>query len=170
MMEQFQKCGLGNEIHKMRNFESLMSAMGTWDQSVWELKRFTRLSQPYPQRAVFVDYGFINCQTPVELLSLREAYTKIFNKGADEMALHQACIQNRLSSFLRSELGSLSFDPALLESPYPLDGCNYMGIIVENGILCPESVSGDEGVILTHPDEVDRAVGAAFEDRAAFLK
>jgi hypothetical protein len=116
----------------------------------------------------------------VELLSLREAYTLFFNKGADEMALHQACIKNRLASFLRSELGPLSFDPALLESPYPLAGINHMGMIVENGILCPESASGDvkalqrlqgeERVILTLPDEVDKAMGTALEDRAAFLK
>jgi hypothetical protein len=181
MVKLFQKHGLGSNIHIMRNFGSLMSAIGTWYQSVWEMKRFTRLSEPYPQRAVFVDYGFINCQTPLGLLSLREAYTQFFNKGADEMALHKACIENRLASFLRSELGLLSFDPALLESPYPLGGCNHMGMIVENAILCPESASGDvsalqtarggeEGVILTHPDEVDKAIGAALEDRAAFLR
>lgn len=180
MVELFQKHGLGDKIRTMRNFESLMSAMGTWYQSVWELKRFTRLSQPYPHRAVFVDYRFMNCQTPVERLSLRDAYTKFFKSGGDEMALHQACIENRLVGFLRSELGSLSFDAALLESPYPLDGCNHMGMIVETGIICPESayeevkelqrVQGQEGVILTHPNKVDAAMGAALEDRAAFLR
>ncbi|KAL3447815.1 hypothetical protein BJX65DRAFT_317942 [Aspergillus insuetus] len=165
MVELFQKCGLGNEIQKMRNFESLMSAMGTWYQSVWELKRLT----------------VYHSHTPNAPSLSTMAYTQFFNEGADEMALHQACIENRLASFLRSELGSLSFDPALLECPYPLDGCNYMAMIVETGVLCPESASGDvsalqrarggeEGVILTHPDDVDKAVGAALEDRAAFLK
>lgn len=53
-------------------------------------------------------------------------------------------------------------------------------MIVETGILCPESAceeakelqraQGQEGVILTHPDTVDAAMGAAFEDRAAFLR
>ncbi|KAL4924393.1 uncharacterized protein BDV17DRAFT_213085 [Aspergillus undulatus] len=180
MVELFQKHGLGDEIQTMRNFESLMSAMGTWYQSVWELKRFTRLSQPYPHRAVFVDYGFMNCQTPVERLSLRDAYTQFFKRGGDEMALHQACIENRLVGLLRSELGSLSFDAALLESPYPLDGCDHMGMIVETGVLCPESLyeevkelqraQGQEGVILTHPDNVDAAMEAALRDRAAFLR
>jgi hypothetical protein len=47
-------------------------------------------------------------------------------------------------------------------------------MIVESGILCAESASGDVnapqrargegGVILTHPDEVDKAMGAALED------
>lgn len=180
MVELFQKHGLGDEIRTIRNFESLMSAMGTWYQSVWELKRFTRLSQPYPHRAVFVDYGFKNCQTPVARLSLRDAYTQFFKSGGDEMALHQACIENRLAGFLQSELGSLSFDAALLKSPYPLDGCDHMGMIVETGILCPESAyeevkelqraEGQEGVILTHPDKVDAAMRAALQDRAAFLR
>lgn len=48
MVELFQKHGLGDEIRTMQNFESLMSAMGTWYQSVWGLKRLTLLSQPYP--------------------------------------------------------------------------------------------------------------------------
>jgi hypothetical protein len=117
----------------------------------------------------------------VELLGLREAYTQFFNKGADEMALYQPCIENRLASFLRSELVSLSFDPALLEIPYPLDGCNHIGMIVENAILCSKSASddvnalqrargGEGGVILTHLHEVDKAMGAALEDGAALLK
>ncbi|OOQ83585.1 hypothetical protein PEBR_35604 [Penicillium brasilianum] len=139
LAELFQKHSLSGEIRTMRNFESLMSAMGTWYQSVWELKRFTRLSRPRPHRAVFVDYGFNQCQSPLEQLALRDAYTQFFNSGGDEMALRQACIENRLAGFLRSELGSLSVDDALLETPYPLDGCNYMGMIVETGILCPES-------------------------------
>ncbi|GIC87413.1 uncharacterized protein Aud_003797 [Aspergillus udagawae] len=180
MVELFQKHSLGDEIRTMRNFESLMSAIGTWYQSVWELKRFTRLSQPYPHRAVCVDYGFMNCQTPVERLSLRDAYTQFFKSGGDEMALHQACIENRLAGFLRSELGSLSFDATLLESPYPLDGCDHMGMIVETAILCPESAYEEvkklqqaqrlEGVILTHPDKVDAAMSAALMNRAAFLR
>jgi hypothetical protein len=180
IVELFREHGLNDEIRTMRNFESLMAAIGTWYQSVWKLKRFTRLSQPYPHRAVFVDYGFRNCQTPVQRLSLRDAYTQFFKSGGDEMALHQACIENRLAGFLRSELGPLSFDSALLESPYPLDGCDYMGMIVETGRLCPESVyedvkelqraQGQEGVILRHPDNVDAGMGAALKDRAAFLR
>lgn len=179
MVELFQKHGLGDEIRTMRNFELLMSAMGTWYQSAWDLKRFTCLSLPYPNCAVFVDYGFMNCQTPVERLSLRDTYNQFFKSGGDEMALHQACIENRLVGFLRSKLGSLSLNAALLESPYPLDGCNYMGMIVETGIICPESAyeavkehqraQGQEGVILTHPDKVDAAMVAALKDRAAFL-
>ena len=179
MVELFRKHGLGDEIRTMRNFERLMNAMGTWYPSVWELKRFILLSQPSPHRAVFVDYGFKNCQTPVERQHLRDAYAQFFKDGGDEMALHQACIENRLADFVRSELGSLSFDAALLKSPYPLDRCDYMGMIVESGIHCPEStyeevkqlqqVKGLEGVILTYPDNVDAAMGAAFKDRASYL-
>ena len=180
MVELFQKHGLGDEIWAVRNFQSLMSAIGTKYQSVWELNRFTRLSQPEPNRAVLIDYGFMNCKSPVERLSLRVAYAQFFERGGDEMALHQACIENRLTAFLRSELGSLSFDNALLKNRYPLDGYDHMGMIVENSILCSESVyeavkelqqtQGWEGVILTHPDRVDAAVGAALEERATLLR
>ncbi|KAL3473722.1 hypothetical protein BJX99DRAFT_261123 [Aspergillus californicus] len=180
MVQLFQKHGLGDEIRAMRNFELVMSAMGTWHQSVWELKRFTCLSQPSPLPAVFIDYGFNNCQTPVERLSLRDAYTRFFKSGGDEMALHQACIKNRLAGFLRSELGSLLFNAALLKSPYPLDGCDYMGMIVQTAILCTESAyegvkklqqeQGQEGVILTHLDKVDAAIAAVLTDRAVFLR
>lgn len=180
MVDLFQKHGLGDEIRTIRNFKLLMSATSTWHQSVWELKRSTLLSQLSPHRAVSVDYGFWNCQTPVERLSLLDAYTQFFKSGGDEMALHQACIENRLAGFMRSELGSLSFDAALLKNLYPLDRCDHMGMIVETRISCPESAlekvkelqqaQGLEGVILTHPDEVDTAIGAAFEARAEYLR
>ncbi|KAL4907242.1 hypothetical protein BDW74DRAFT_176024 [Aspergillus multicolor] len=179
MVALFQKHGLGEEIRKMRNFQTLMSAMGTWYQSVWELKRFTLLSQPFPHRAVAVDYGFRNCQTPVERMNLRDAYTQFFKNEGDEMTLHYACIENQLASFMESELGPLSFDAALLHSPYPLDGCAHMGMIVETAVLCSESAyneveklhraQGLDGVILTHPDEADAEFDAALEDRAAYL-
>ncbi|KAL2861205.1 uncharacterized protein BJX67DRAFT_385951 [Aspergillus lucknowensis] len=71
--------------------------------------------------------------------SLRDAYTQFFKRGSDEMALHQACIGNRLAGFLRCELVSLSFDAALLENSYPLDGFAHMGMAVKTGVLCPES-------------------------------
>ena len=100
MVELFQKHGLGDEIRTVRNFKLLMSAISTWHQSVWELKRSTLLSQLSPHRAVSVDYGFWNCQTPVERLSLLDAYTQFFKSGGDEMALHQACIENRLAGFM----------------------------------------------------------------------
>jgi hypothetical protein len=56
MVELFQRHGLG-DIHKMRNFESLMSAVGTWYESAWELKLFTRLSQPHPHATSLLTTG-----------------------------------------------------------------------------------------------------------------
>lgn len=78
MVDLFRKYGLGDAIAELRNFETLLSAVGTTHQSVWELKRFTRLSSPQPHRSVTVDYGFYNCRTPLELSDLRQAYANFF--------------------------------------------------------------------------------------------
>lgn len=55
-----KKYGLGPGL---RNFETLMSTVGAWHQSIWELKKFTHLPNPDPTRAAVVDYGFMNCVT-----------------------------------------------------------------------------------------------------------
>ncbi|KAJ5358563.1 uncharacterized protein N7496_010976 [Penicillium cataractarum] len=64
MVGLFNKYGLGHAIEELRNFGTLVNAVGTWHQSVWESKRFTRLPTAESMQAVALDYGFYNCQTP----------------------------------------------------------------------------------------------------------
>jgi hypothetical protein len=179
IVELFGKYGLGSQVTALCNFKTVMAAVGVWHQSVWELKRFARLSDPEPSRAVIVDYGFMNCQTPQERTHLRRMYADFFSRGGDEMDLHQACIDGRLAQFLESRMGRLPVSAELLASPYPLDGCSYMGMVSESVALCPESAShvvgemhramGERRLILTIPDECDAEMVACLQDRAAFL-
>ncbi|KAJ5150802.1 uncharacterized protein N7482_010054 [Penicillium canariense] len=179
MIGLFDKYGLGHAIAELRNFGSLMNIVGTWHQSVWELKRFTRLPAAEPMQAVAVDYGFYNCRIPQERMALRHMYTEFFARGGDEMALHQACINGQLASFLLSEPQSLPVSADLLSNPYPLERCGYMGMIVETAILCSESNSelmnkrceekGKSRVILTYPDEQDEGMRGGIKERLQFL-
>ncbi|KAI2923113.1 hypothetical protein CBS63078_2661 [Aspergillus niger] len=178
MVDLFRKYGLGHAIKEMRNFEILLRAAGTWYQSVWELKRFTRVSCAEPHRSVLVDYGFSNCRT-LELSDLRQAYTKFFTQGGDEMALHEACIQGQLASFLESELGGLPISAELVSNPYPLEGRDYVGMVVIRACLCPQSSyeivkewqkqTGIKVHMMTYPDECDEAIKQAFLERSRCL-
>lgn len=180
MIGLFNKYGLGHAIAEMRNFGTLMTIVGTWYQSVWELKRFTRLSAAEPMQAAALDYGFCNCQTPQERMDLRQMYAEFFTRGGDEMDLHQACINGQLASFLMSELHKFPVSADLLSNPYPLEGCGHMGMVVENAILCSESnydlvkkvyeEKGEKAVILTHPDEQDKGISEGIIERLQFLE
>jgi hypothetical protein len=179
IVELFHKYGLGCRVTRLRNFKIVMGAVGKWHQSVWELKRFTRVSDAEPTRAVAVDYGFMNCQSPQERIDLSGIYTKFFSRSEDEMNLHQACIEGRLAPFLVSVLGQLPVPAELLSNPYPLDNCGYMGMVAESVVACPESMyqviheeqqaKGEKGVVLTIPDECDGKMVAHARERAAFL-
>ncbi|OJZ91579.1 hypothetical protein ASPFODRAFT_66159 [Aspergillus luchuensis CBS 106.47] len=174
MVDLFRKYGFGDAIAELRNFETLLSAVGTRHQSVWELKRFTRLSSPQPHRSVTVDYGFYNCRTPLELSDLRQAYTNFFAQGGDEMALHEACIQGQLAPFLGSELEGLPISPELVSNPYPLQGW-----VFETVCLVPQSIygeakkwqtqRGEKMTIMIHPDEFDEASGQLYLKRSKYL-
>ncbi|KAJ5797887.1 uncharacterized protein N7503_007183 [Penicillium pulvis] len=179
MVGLFDKYGLGHGIAKLRNFGTLMKDVGTWYQSVWELKRFTRLPTAEPMQAAALDYGFCNCQTPLERMALRGMYAEFFARGGDEMGLHQACINGELASFLLSESQKFHVSAELLSNPYPLYRCGHMGMVVENAILCSESnyelvkksheEMGEKGVILTHPDEQDEGISEDIKERSQFL-
>jgi hypothetical protein len=108
MVEPFGKYGL-DSITELCNSEPFMKSSELWCHSVWELKRFTRLLNPEPHRAVAVDYGFQNCPGPQERVDLRNLYVKFFSTGEDEMNLHQACMEGRLAPFLESVLGTVPF-------------------------------------------------------------
>ncbi|PYH70202.1 uncharacterized protein BO88DRAFT_480375 [Aspergillus vadensis CBS 113365] len=179
MVDLFRKYRLGDAIAELRNFETLLSAVGTRHQSVWELKRFTRLSYSQPHRSVTVDYGFYNCRTPLELSDLRQAYTGFFAQGGNEMALHEACIQGQLAPFLESELGGLPISAELASNPYPLQGCEYAGMVFENVCLVPQSTYGEAKkwqtqrektmTMMVYPDEVDEATGQTLLERSKCL-
>ena len=132
MVGLFSKYGLDSEIEGLRNFKTLMDSIGERNQSAWELKRFTILPDREPIRAVIVDYGFMNCRSVQEGIGLRSVYSKFFSMDRDEMALHQACVKGRQAPFLEANLGKLPFPRELLSNYYPLERCNYMGMVDRN--------------------------------------
>ncbi|KAF2165949.1 hypothetical protein M409DRAFT_23679 [Zasmidium cellare ATCC 36951] len=177
MVELFGKYGHSLENDDFRNFNTLMRTVGRWHQSVWELKRFTLLTEREPMRSVFVDYGFRNCHNPRDRLKLREMYSRYFARGLDEMELHQACIEGNLFPFLTSRLGDLSLRSELLSNPYPLDQCNHMGLVARKVAICTEAdydvvcekfkADGDDSVVWTIPDSCGDDMAKTVRDRAA---
>ncbi|KAM6488277.1 hypothetical protein HDV62DRAFT_347456 [Trichoderma sp. SZMC 28011] len=181
IVELFGKYGLADRISNMRNFNNfkiLMAIVPRRHQSVWELKRFTRLNVTDPFRAVIVDYGFMNCEDARHRMQLRGIYREFFERGEDEMRLHEACIAGELANFLQKVFGSLGVPPHLLSNPYPLENFPLMGMVTKHVIMCPESAldqvralkgSATEGAeIITIPDADDAAMIRFFHEKAAF--
>ncbi|KAM0437861.1 hypothetical protein ACHAPT_002226 [Fusarium lateritium] len=179
MVELFSKYGLADRILRMRNFKDFMTTVKKWHQSVWELKRFMRMQETDPFRAVVVDYGFKNCEDAHQRMQLRRMYQEYFERGEDEMKLHEACVAGELASFLESVLGSLPVPSDLLRNPYPLENFPLMGMVTDSVAVCPESAldqvrafkaaRGDGSVIITIPDAEDEAHIRMLHERAAFL-
>ncbi len=78
MVKLFKKYGLADQISQMRNFKEFMALGKKMHQSVWHLKRFTRMDVADPSRAVVVDYGFMNCRDAHQRTQLREIYHEYF--------------------------------------------------------------------------------------------
>jgi len=179
IVELFSKYGLADRILCMRNFKDFMATVKKWHQSIWELKRFTRMDVSDPLRAVVVDYGFMNCKEARQRMQLRRMYQEYFEKGEDEMKLHEACIAGKLASFLQSVCGRLLMPLDFLSNPYPLENYPLMGMVTHSVIMCPESAldqvralklaRGDESMIITIPNAEDEAHIRFLHDRAAFL-
>lgn len=179
IVELFSKYGLADRILRMRNFKDFMAIVKTSYQSVWELKRFIRINVADPSRAVMVDYGFRHCENAHKRMQLRGMYQEYFERGEDEMKLHEACIAGKLASCLESVFGSLAVPPDLLLNPYPLENCLLMGMVTSNIIVCPESAldqvralkrgDGKEAMVFTIPDTEDEAMTRLIHDRAVFL-
>ncbi|KAL5088565.1 hypothetical protein Trisim1_006521 [Trichoderma cf. simile WF8] len=179
IVELFGRYGLADRISNMRNFKSLMAIVLRRYQSVWELKRFTRMNVVDPFRAVIVDYGFMNCEDARQRMQLRGIYREYFERGEDEMRLHEACIAGELANFLELIFGSLGVPPHLLSNSYPLDNFPLMGMVTDDVIIGPESAldqdralkgSATEGAeIITIPDADGAVMTRLIHERAAFL-
>ncbi|OPB39193.1 hypothetical protein A0O28_0048990 [Trichoderma guizhouense] len=178
VVELFGKYGLADRISNMRNFKSLMAIVPRRHQSVWELKRFTRMNMADPFRAVIQDYGFRNCEDARHRMQLRGMYREYFERSEDEMRLHEACIAGELANFLESIFGSLGVPHHLLSNPYPLENRPWMGMVTNYVIMCPESAldqvralkgSATEGAeIINIPDADGAAATRIIHERAAF--
>ncbi|USP76856.1 uncharacterized protein yc1106_04130 [Curvularia clavata] len=132
MVELFTKYKLVDRILRIRNFSDLMSIVKKRHQSVWELKRFTLVSAVNPMRAIVVDYGFKNCEDAIERVQLREIYHEYFQRGEDEMKLHEACIAGKLGAFMKSVLGKLAVREELFHNYYPLEDYPMMGMYLRD--------------------------------------
>lgn len=48
-------------------------------------------------------------------------------------------MEGRLAPFLEASLGKLPIPEELLSNPYPLDGCEDMGMVAKHVVVCSES-------------------------------
>jgi len=125
-----------------------------------------------PFRAVVVDYGSMNSENVYQRMQLREIYQNYFERGADGMRLHEACVAGKMESFIGSVLGSLAVPPGLLQNPYPLKNCPLMGLVTDFVTMWSESALDQvmvwRGVMarrrwyLLFPDTEDEATKDAF--------
>lgn len=102
-----------------RHFEELMRNVRAIF-SVWYLKEFCNTNEPYPIKAVIVDYGFMNCQNAKDRQVLKMAYQTFFEKRGDEMELHAACCKGQIFEYVHS---TQALEPELrdlMRNRYPL--------------------------------------------------
>lgn len=96
--------GLGPMHKGVRHFESFMTiGRNHWCPTVWLLKSFVNFPDTVAPLSVTVDYGFFNCKTAEEVLSLKEVYRDLFTYAAvDPLELHVACTRGKLYDFARA--------------------------------------------------------------------
>ncbi|EMR61650.1 hypothetical protein UCREL1_11423 [Eutypa lata UCREL1] len=179
IVELFDKYGLTDIISPMRNFKDFMASVKKWHQSVWELKRFTRMNVSDPFRAVVVDYGFMNCKDAHQRMQLRSMYQEYFERGEDEMRLHEACVAGQLASFLQTVFGGLPVPSEILRNFYPLENCPLMGMVTDSVTVCPESALDqvkasnatrrDKSMIMKIADSEDDALKYFLYRKTSFL-
>ncbi|KAL6166379.1 hypothetical protein ACJQWK_07732 [Exserohilum turcicum] len=176
MAELFSKYTLTGQISQMRNFKDLKDIVKKRHQSVWELKRFTRMNAADPHRAVVNDYGFMNCEDARQRMQLRDIYQKYFERGENEMKLHEACISGTLGSFLESVLGNLRVGRDLFRNPYPLQNSTLMGMVTDVVLVCTQSMldqvkafKEDGQELFVIPDTMEDEMMRHVHERAAFL-
>ncbi|KAI6359770.1 hypothetical protein MCOR25_006943 [Pyricularia grisea] len=175
MVALFQKHGLHERISGMRAFEVLMATPYT--HSVWHLKRFTRVNDPQPHRAVTVDYGFYKCESVHERMRLKDTYRTLFERGVDGLELHEACISGNLAGFVESALGDMPIPRRLVQNPYPLEDCPHAGMTAGAVVSVPASQMGaylnrserpKNAMLCPIPDDCDDELRKTLHDNAVF--
>lgn len=93
--------GLGPMHKGVRHFEGFMTTgRNHWCPTVWLLKTFVNFPDMVAPLSVTVDYGFFNCKTPEEVLSLKEVYRDLLQYPVvDPMELHAHCTRGKLYDF-----------------------------------------------------------------------
>lgn len=91
--------------------------------SVWDLKQHLEINDPMehePVPSVYLDYGFMNCESFEEICVLMEIYRKVL-ASASPLELHQACIAGDLSRFASRFVRMKEEWRSLMRNPYPLE-------------------------------------------------
>ncbi|KAI6102713.1 hypothetical protein EDD16DRAFT_228200 [Pisolithus croceorrhizus] len=101
--------GLGPMHKEVQHFEGFMKTWRNhWCPTVWHLKLLVNSPDVDPPRHVTADYGFYNCKTVIERISLKEVYKELLNSPmVDPMELHAACIKGKLYDFIRGHKPNL---------------------------------------------------------------
>ena len=153
MIGLFDKYGFGNQRKSFRHFQSVMDNNKALP-SAWYLKSFvhdpTATNLPSSLRAVAIDYGFNHCRNATDRTRLKQAYREVFDKRADELLLHSACLTNRILEFCLPliptwTLADRNYFQSLMGNQYPLiPPLPLAGLVATNVALCKES---DEEII-----------------------
>lgn len=129
----FDKHGLARRISGFPNFNQFMGHVNKCYENVWQLKKFTlrtTTQEVDPHRSIVVDYGYMNCRENAhQRMQLRGMYREYFERGEDEIKLHEACIAGRIFPVLGDVLGPLMVDANLLRNFYPLNNCPVAGMV-----------------------------------------
>ncbi|KAI6037924.1 hypothetical protein EDC04DRAFT_3114111 [Pisolithus marmoratus] len=128
--------GARNEVQHLEAF--LKIKCNDWCPTVWHLRLFVQSPDVDPPPHVTMDYGFFNCKTVEEKISLREIYRRLLESPlVDPMDLHAACIQGELFDFARQHAPLLEQKFKRLMTniypPVPMD----MGACAANEVETP---------------------------------
>lgn len=75
---------------------------------------------------------------------MKTTYRTIFERGADGLDLHAACLENKIAEYCLPFLEKEEMDGLLhlMQNPYPLDPPRrWAGLVVENVVMCKGSDS-----------------------------
>ena len=120
LIDLMDRKGLGEHRQQFRHLDLFLSTSPDGSKhSVWSLVLFCRGEEKEAPRILLADYGFINCETALDRMQLKDTYKLLLQK-CDPLELHKACIEGNIYQFARKhmELGKLS--QRLMKNFYPL--------------------------------------------------
>lgn len=175
MIALFDKYGFESERKSFRHLQSVMDNNKALP-SAWYLKSFVydaeAINLPSSLRAVTVDYDFYHCRDATDRTKLRQAYCEVFDQGADELLLHEACIAGQIFQFCFQFFPSWTsadqnYSQELMVNHYPLrPSVPWAGLVAENVIFCKESNKGfvSQKLAAEGSEHVLFVIDDAFED------
>ena len=120
LIDLMDRKGLGEDWQRFRHLDVfLFTPPDGSKHSVWNLVLFCRGEESEAPRGLLVDYGFINCETALDRVELKDTYKTLLQE-CDPLELDQACLEGKIYQFAIKHVELEKRYQRLMKNFYPL--------------------------------------------------